>query len=899
MGFLVAPLLTPLLGVGAAAVAGEALVGIGLAFGASYIAKKLQPKPSTAAAVTNGMQLSMSYDPNGPRQFAFGRCFSAGTLVYHNVYGPNGNDYLQLVQKLGDYPCDSIINIRVDGKIANIGGGVSTALVSGNAVTEYPACLWVQFHEGEWSQSADSDLVAHATGGSWSSNNRGRGVCYIRTTAKYDAKKFKNGRPQIVTTFNGARLYDWRKDSSAGGSGSHRWSNNGTHEWTDNPAVILYNYMRGLYINGHKVGGMNVPAENLPLDAWTAAANACDEIVLRKDGNGERRYRANGIVNLDGQHATFVRDMLTCMAGELVDSGGDIKIYAGVARASVMTITDSDLRSDKAPSYVPKLGRASLVNAVYGSFTDPTKGYQMMSLPPRISAGDAQQDGDATLSENYALSYVSSQSQGQRILDIFRRAGRYQRTITIHVRAKFSVLEAGDWVTFNSTRYGFVSTSFKVVSARSDADNMTELVLREVSADIYAWTPAVDELDPLDPSDVGEGNPQLDTVTGIALQTILIPGIGTQQRPGLNITWSPVTDASVTSLALEYRKVGSATASERTILDPSAGTYSWIDGVQGGVQYEARLLPIVVPDRGVTWSAWFQTSLNTAPQVVAVAESANAVPAGTITKVMLDAQTRFEIGLTTGVDTQLGSVSQRVKDLQNQISDLGLATINGQLDATGAIAEVRVERIERIQEDLALAQQITTVTASLDGVAAQILEEQTARAQADSALAQNILQVSTTLDGMTAQVQVIAQSIDGIEAKFGIATTINGEVLGLVALEADAVVGSTFTVIADRFLVAQPGESGGDAVPVFTIANVNDVPRLALRGDLIADGTITAKALNVAQLSAIVANLGTVTAGIIRDAANVYTFNVDNGRLARTDNDFVIDLKNKKLEIIF
>lgn len=899
MGFVVAPFLTPLLGATAAAVAGEALVGVGLAFGTSYIAKKLQPKPSTAAAVTNGMQLSMSYDPNGPRQFAFGRCFSAGTLVYHNVYGPNGNDYLQLVQKLADFPCDSVISLRVDARGATVGSPYSDEWVSGTTVPQFSGNLWYEFHEGDWTQAADSDLVARATGSSWSANNRGRGVCYLRTTAKFDPKRFKNGRPQIQVNFRGARLYDWRKDTTAGGSGSHRWGINSTYEWTENPAIVLYNYLRGLIVNGHKVGGMNVPADNLPLDVWTAAANACDENVFKKDGSQENRYRCGGIINLDGQHATVVRDLLTSMAGELVDSGGDLKLYVGVARASVKTITDADLRSDKAVTYVPKLSRSQLVNAVHGSFTDPAKGYQMMSLPPRISASDAQEDGDATLAENYALSYVFSQSQGQRILEIFRRAGRYQRSITIMVGPKFSVLEAGDWVTFNSDRYGFVGTTFKVQSCRSDRDGLTELRLRETSPTVYAFNPATDELNPLDPADVGEGNPQFDTVGVLGLVNTTFPGSGTQQRPGLVITWTPVTDNTVTSLALQYRKVGTTSASERTILDPSSGAYGWVDAVQGGVQYEARLLPITAPPRGVTWSAWFQTAVNSAPQVVAIAETANSVPPGTITPAMLDAQTRFEIGLTTAADTNLGSVNQRVRELQQQIEDLALSTITGQLDATDAIAQVRTERTERILAGVALAQQVTTVQAQINNVVAQIIDEQTARASADEALAQTVTQVSTTLDGMTAQVQVIAQSINGIEAKFGIATTINGEVLGLVALDATATAGSTFTVVADRFLVSLPGELGGTAVPVFTISSVNNVPKLTFRGDMLGDGTITARHLSVATLSAISASLGLITAGLIRDPSNIYYFDVADGLLARRDGRMKIDLKNIELEMIF
>jgi hypothetical protein len=35
----------------------------------------------------------------------------------------------------------------------------------------------------------------------------------------------------------------------AGGSGSHRWNDPSTWEWSDNPAVCRYNWVRGIYAN--------------------------------------------------------------------------------------------------------------------------------------------------------------------------------------------------------------------------------------------------------------------------------------------------------------------------------------------------------------------------------------------------------------------------------------------------------------------------------------------------------------------------------------------------------------------------------------------------------------------------------------------------------------------------
>lgn len=898
MAVALVPIITPLLGAGALGAVGEALVGVALSFGVSYIAKRLQPKPSTSATNT-GMQLSMSTDPNGPRQFAFGRVASAGSLIYHNSYGPNGNDYLQVVVKLADFPCSALVNCFVDGTGRGVGSAISTSDVTGQPVTAYTNNLWLRFADGDWNQTADPDLVSKATGTSWSSNNIGRGVCYLRSTAKYDPELFKNGRPQIIAVFDGAKLYDWRKDSTNGGSGTHRWGINSTYEWSANPAVILYNYMRGLIVNGYKVGGMNVPAENLPLETWTAAANVCDEFVTKKSGVTERRYTANGITNLDGEHASFIRDVLASMAGRLVDAGGDFKLYAGAAQASVMTITDDDILTNKQVVYSPKLSRAQLVNAVFGSFTDPAKSFQLTSLPPRISPTDATSDGGNQLTENYALPFVISSTQGQRVLEIFRRRGRYQRSFSLPLRATFCVLEAGDWVTLNSTRYGLSNVTFEVTKAQVDRDMTVVVELRETSSSVYAFNAGIDELDPLDPADVGSGGTPFSSVSNVQLFNIIRTGTGTQQRPGLRVTWDAITDPTVIQIALEYRRVGNLTASERTILNPGDSSYEWVDGVQGGVQYEVRLKPITRPVRAVAFTGWVSVAGDAAPQIVAIAESATSVPPQTITHDMLSEQVRRELALVTAADTVLGSVNERFVSLQRQITDVSLANANSLLDASEANARVTSEKIERISQDIALAKRIDTVEASIGDAAALILEEQTARATADTALSESLLSVATSLGGLSAQVTVISQSINGIEAKFAIATTVNGEVLGIVALDANATAGSTFTVVANSFKVAQPGVTGGSSVPVFAIQSVNGVPQLALRGTLIADGTILARHLTVTTLSAITANLGTVTAGLIRDPGNTWQINLNTGQILTTDGAVLFDLKNRIFEMTF
>jgi hypothetical protein len=306
--------------------------------------------------------------------------------------------------------------------------------------------------------------------------------------------------------------------------------------------------------------------------------------------------------------------------------------------------------------------------------------------------------------------------------------------------------------------------------------------------------------------------------------------------------------------------------------------------------------PITRPSRGVTWSAWVPAGTASGNQIVPLATTATAVPPNTITPEMLTAQARFEISLVTQTDAVLGSIAQQISDLRGEAERIAAATLNSLLDANDAKVSIRVEQRQRIDADLALAQQVTTIQSALtNDVSAAIQQEQLARTTADDALARDISTAVTRLDENTAQVTALAQSVNGLSANYTILIDINGRVVGYTQLSGTAEQ-SEFVVAADFFKVA--GTSGA-GVPVFALQTVNGVGRMALRGDMLADGTITARALDVSTLSAITANLGTVTAGLVRDASNIYNFNVTQGRLARTDGTFVIDLRNKVFEIEF
>ncbi len=259
----------------------------------------------------------------------------------------------------------------------------------------------------------------------------------------------------------------------------------------------------------------------------------------------------------------------------------------------------------------------------------------------------------------------------------------------------------------------------------------------------------------------------------------------------------------------------------------------------------------------------------------------------------LTPQEQFELSLVTATSDVLGSLSNIYERLRSRFENDADATMLAAMSANKANTGLKTEIRVRAEEDLALAQQITTTSAALGVTNAQVVALTQSVVDGDSALATQITSLNSQVAGNTAQVNIIAASVNGIETRFAVQLNNNGEVTGWIQLDGSAA-GSVFTVAADKFQVSQVGTTGGTAVPVFAILTVNGTTKMALRGDMLADGTIfarhiqagsiTADKLNVISLAAITADIGNATfRGVMRGGPNgKLTIDLTNGRIRGT-----------------
>lgn len=810
------------------------LVGAGInaaaGLGISYAAQKLTGAQSNASAGvggSSGVQASLTVGADTPRVAILGETAYAGTLVYWHLSGGD-NDTLYMVIALADHECDGLSGAIVDG--------LRRTVAQDGTVEGYNGKLRVKFYSGAPGQVADAEVIA-TSAGRWTANERGVGVCYAVVVATYDEALFPGGIPRVQFIVRGAKLLDPRTNTTA---------------YSDNWGVAVYNVLRGIRQTpgGLPVVGLNALPGSIRLPDVVAACNISDELVATAVGNQERRYRVGAVLFSNQTTRDHLEYLLAAAAGQISESAGIYRVFAGAAQPPVVELTDADLIVTQPFSVARKRTRANLVNTVEGSFLDPRQGYVSVALPPRVSDVDVAADGGNGLTRALELAACPSPTQGQRVMEIERRRARRQLTATCTVRAGRLAVEVGDWIAFTSARQGWNYRLFEVVAAPRSPDLTASLTLAEVDDAIDDWTIA-DEIGAGEVVSLPSGGPTLTAVSGIALNFFVAQSVGGAQRPGLRISWAPITDPTVTGLRLQFRRVGDETVNELAIFDALAGAFSWLSGVLGETAYEARLQLVTSPARGVDWSPWVSTPVATVsePIVVDVAAFAENVNPANLPPAELSAQEKFELGLVTTGDL-VGSLSAAQTQALQGAQTAAEAAILADLRARNAETGVKVEERTRQSATAALAQQITDVQALLSAdIAASVTTERTARVAEDTALAASIDTLTTTVGGHTASIQVLTQATDGIGARFSVSLSQDGYATGFITLDQTQSV-TTFGVLADKFFVAQPGIAGGAPVNVFTIGNVAGVPSIGINGSLVIDGTLTTRHLAAGAITA-------------------------------------------------
>ncbi len=817
----------------------QAAVYAGYTWAASKLAsagQKAQTGQERQASVTQ-LQIGES-----DREAIIGECATGGQLLdAFNYGGKYGTDWEVLVIAVADHRCEALSGFYI--------GDTYYAFSGSGAQSGFNGQLVINWHDGQLAQAADDLLVAQS--GRWTTDDRAAGVAYVVVAYKADDPKatspiWSTGRPNFLWLVKGARIYDPRKDSTVtGGSGAHRWSDPSTWEWSDNAALGRYAYVRGFYA-GDQVDtpsalmiGRGLSESEAPAARIIAAANICDEMIALKAGGSERRYRANGVLRAGEPFIAIEEMFAAAMGGIIVQRDGGVEIEPGVAKSAVVTVTDGDLIIGE-PVHIDNFtSQNERLNTVTPRFTDPAQIWRDTAPPLRRSSADIIADG-GLYARSIPLTLVTTHTQAQRCGEIERRLGRKERRGSIVLGPRFSYLEDGDWISWQSDRYFDGGTvTFRIEAINIGADYRTSLVMREIAASVYAWTASTDEGTPGQAPVDEAGSLDPLSLDDVSIAALALTGDESSVIPAVQASWSTPVDVGVMSVRIELRPAGGGDVVTMTQTVPQLGQAIVSNGVPAASDVEVRVTPIGAEGREVVPTDWVSV---TTPDLIAD----NARHLGTVSVTQAqDAVAKIEAlvaKLTQEADATVGAVEAAGQKIVDRLAQYGLdlealpgAMIERALDQrqsreyqtalsydeAGVPIKQRLFALEAsagdnfalifsdyatsASVDSAIASATTTLTADFGDAIATATENLITVSDAETAIAASATSLTTTFNGN------IASAVSGLASTSDVSSAISSYNTSLQASVSD---GLTATVSASATAVS---ELAGAAYGAYTI----------------------------------------------------------------------------------
>lgn len=493
----------------------------------------------------------------------FGRKESAGSFLYKGSWGRSGrvpNAFLTKVFCVSDRAIDGYEDyVWVDGIKCNYDPG-ETQIIDGvnigHPIDKWKSGgenrLWVKFYTGSQSDADPYLLAKFGTGPrAWTADHVGRGRAYFIVTQKYD-KKNPTGEVEVLPVVKNANYYDWRNDSTNGGSGAQRYGTDNTYGVeVGNPVVDIYNVMRGVYRNNEWIyGGQKWPATRFDNASWTAAANKCDSDVNVSGGGTIKFARLGAEVDVSEEPWTVIERMLKACNGRIVESGGKFKIYCGGIGASVHTFTDDDviLSEELTGRVFPT--RDEIANTVNGTYTEPDNSGEANAYKPRTKSEFVAEDGDVRKT-TLDFEYVRDNRQAQRLANLALKDNRRFRTFVVAFWSWARKLEPCDVVSWTSDRFQFTTKKFIVGETVLRDDGIVIVNLREADAADADWNPITDE-DPFETGVFDDVDEVAQTFTATVTAVAIKDDDDNDRRPAIRIQ-ATLDDEYVDCEALRYQ----------------------------------------------------------------------------------------------------------------------------------------------------------------------------------------------------------------------------------------------------------------------------------------------------------------------------------------------------------
>lgn len=725
--------------IGALGTLGTFLLQTSVGIGLNLLAQALAGKPP---AQTFSINTTLRSGGDVPRSFLVGDAMTAGSLVWVNTWGTNGetpNAYVTQVIACADLPVAGLNRVWVNGELCTL-GATAHADGRGYPVTQYNRDgqdnLWVKFYDGNQT-TYDGFLHTKASSGgrTWSQKRIGYGVAYAITTALVTKNLF-SGIPSFKFEIAGMKMYDITKDDTAGGIGTHRWGDPST--WGGDgdrlPAVQAYTILRGLRYGGAWFYGLQgLVGNRLPADNWIEQIGKCRTPILSADGT-EPAYRSAGEITINAPVGTSLDVLMTTCQGRISEVGGFYRTFLGAPDLPSFHITDDDILSTEERAFTPFYGLADIINGVAATYPSPADGWEVKSAPSLYRTDLEVKHGNRRLMADIELTFVPYAEQVQRLMNSALLEGQRARRHTHVLPPKFWAFAIpGVTFTWTSARNGYTAKLFRIDGSvdRPNLDVMLDQT--EVNPADFSWSTGTDFVPPVDGA-LGPIRPAPQPIIDFFAGPDSVVGDNNRIRPAIRVEWDG-NMADIIGVEFQVRLAETAEIVLNSNTDDFAiGSIKLSNNIFSATLYGVRARYKPGSDRETLWSDWRAV---TTPDI-----RNNDV------SVYLD-------GVGEDIYEQLLAVAQDMDEVRARLEQLAIAAS----EAAGTIAQensiaVRyrnntasvLQTISATVDDLGSAAEILeALQATVGNVEAGILWRMTAEAGIGDVTARVVLQVRATV----------------------------------------------------------------------------------------------------------------------------------------------------------
>jgi hypothetical protein len=563
-----------------------------------------------------GTEQVMENGADKPPRIILGTHGTSGHLLYQNSYDDDANRWVAVIILSALRVAAISSRLNLSGQRCTIDW--ETVDSEGfSPVDEYQKfdtnyCR-VKFHAG--AQSAADPWLVDKFGDDpnweWTNDMLVKGCAYVIVECRASRKGVWATQPTFIWTVQGMPLYDPRRDSSIGGSGSHRWNNVST--WggpgDDNPKVQIYNIIRGFpdidgsHFWGGRVGG---DAYRMPVDYWFAAMNTCDEDVELKSGDIIRRYKSSLEIFLDEEPFDVIMDIDRGCNGFTTEYGGTYKSFCGAPGLSVMTITDADFMITEKRTDDLFKPIEETYNSAITTYPEPNSGWTMEPGPLYVDDDYVEEDDDEPMQLDIELRCVTNVNQVMRVQRAVIKDSRAMLSHQGVLPPEAFILEPHDRISYQSVDNGYHGdgVDFTLGSKAHRPNVFQEVSIRSINPNAQYWVKEM-ELD----HTVGKmgviRSGALDVAFSIAPGQV--DSATGKDKPAIDVTWSfGSVDTDIAKVLWKVRRTGTtAIIANGTIHDLTDGFYQIRHHtLRFKGQYEVQFEPVPISLRESEPTAW-------------------------------------------------------------------------------------------------------------------------------------------------------------------------------------------------------------------------------------------------------------------------------------------------------